>query len=161
MNNPSPRSHLYRLLGVLLIGLLAFLGIRALATPANWDYDNWHRADAVDDVAALPLIYGGNESCQACHEEVIDDMAEYEHRTLSCESCHGPFADHIKDGEKFADAVVDESQWQCLNCHGELISRPKDFTQFTKELVEKVRRHQELKPEDPCVECHAPHDPRA
>jgi hypothetical protein len=82
MTNPSPRTHLYRLGIVLIVGFVGFVGIVALAAPASWNYEiaNWYRTDALEELKAQPMVYGGieeissskrNEACQSCHKEVI------------------------------------------------------------------------------------------
>ena len=185
MNKISPRSHLYRLVIVLVVSFTGFVVIRSYAVPASWNYNAWYRGDTLKDLKKLPLNYGGNESCKSCHEEVslvevvenqseeefVDEfedeienesdekpetVAVFEHRTLNCESCHGALADHARGDEKTGDAIVmDKSNWQCMNCHRPLISRPADFPQFTEE----VEKHRELEEETLCMKCHDPHDP--
>lgn len=158
MNKPSPRSHLYRLAIVLVTGFIGFLVVKALATPQSWNYVVWYRGDNSEEMKKLPLSYGGNDSCQSCHEDEHENLTSFKHKTLNCESCHGALVDHVEGDKKTADAIVmDESNWQCLNCHRELISRPKDFPQFTSE----VRRHKAKREETPCIKCHDAHDPAA
>lgn len=157
MTAPTPRTHLYRL-GIVLVGaIVLFLGIRTLATPPSWNYDiaHWFRKDHLEEMKRQPLAHGGNASCQECHEDEYEETVGFEHATLNCESCHGALADHVKDDEKFADAVVDETARQCMFCHSELISRPEDFPQFTME----VRRHRREGAAEDCFECHDAHDP--
>ncbi len=136
MTAPSPRTHLYRLGIVLVLGFVAFLGIRSLATPPSWNYEiaHWFRLDSLEEMKRQPSILGGNESCQECHEVEHEETVGFEHATLNCESCHGALADHVKDDEKFADAIVDASNAECMLCHSQLVSRPKDFPQFTLEV---------------------------
>ncbi len=156
MAAPSPRSHIYRLVILLLAVFVAFMGIRALATPDSWNYEiaHWFRKDSLEDIKRQSRIHGGNDSCQECHEEDFEEIMEFEHATLNCESCHGPLADHVTGDKKTADAIVDETQTQCMWCHSELISRPEDFPQFTLE----ERRHRRKEAAE-CLECHDAHDP--
>jgi len=145
-----------------------FFGIAALvrwwATPESWNYDldNWYRVDSLKLNASQPLAYGGNESCQDCHVPAIKKIQKTRHRGLSCESCHGPIADHVRAGKKFAAAKVDKSRWQCENCHLEGINRPEDFPQFSKtgKYGKNVRKHKELDDKTPCLQCHDAHDPK-
>jgi len=154
MNDPTPRSHLVRL-GLLLTVLLAiFLGIKAWQVPDSWNYEVWYRGAAREEIAGLPSIHGGNESCRSCHEDAYDDATSFAHQNLNCEGCHGPLASHVRDGEKIADARG-ASNWQCLNCHEALISRPKDHPQYPGD----IRRHKQRKEGVLCVKCHDPHDP--
>lgn len=156
MTNPSSRSHLYRLGVVLGAAVILFLVIKALATPASWNYESWYRGEALTDMASQPLAHGGNESCLECHQDTVKKVKKFRHKRLSCESCHGALADHVQGGEKIAAAnVVTESRWQCLNCHGELASKPKSYPQFTM----AVDKHAELEEETVCLKCHDAHDP--
>lgn len=157
VSSPSPRSHLNRLGILLAAGFIVFLFVKGWATPSSWDYEKWYRADSLEEMKQQPLVYGGNESCEECHEDEYEEALEFDHKTLSCESCHGALADHVKDGKKSANAIVDDkSNWQCMNCHDKLINRPKDYPQFSKE---KIRRHKEMKEGILCLKCHDAHDP--
>jgi hypothetical protein len=73
--------------GLLVIGLIGFLTVKTLATPASWNHEEWYRGDSPAEIARLPLSYGGNESCQGCHREVHDEVVAFSHKGLSCESC--------------------------------------------------------------------------
>lgn len=157
MSQPSPKAHLVRLAAVLCLALVGFLFIKALLTPDSWNYEDWYRGDALTLNASYDVVYGGNASCETCHEDVNAEMAEFKHQALSCESCHGPLGDHAKDGAKFADAFVDdETTWQCLNCHEERVNKPEAFPQFRKTTNED---HRDMDAEMLCIACHTPHDP--
>lgn len=157
MSSPSPRSHLYRLGAVLVIGFVGFMVVKAIATPASWNYERWFREDSLKDIASYSLAYGGNESCQTCHAEEDEELLGANHKSLSCESCHGALADHVRDGKKIATAKVDdESTWQCLNCHETLVTRRPDFPQFS---TDQIPEHEEVAKGALCLVCHFPHDP--
>lgn len=157
MSQPSPKAHLVRLALVLVGALFVFLVLKAIITPASWNYEDWYRGDALALNESYEVVYGGNESCNACHEEVNKELAEFKHQALSCESCHGALADHVKEGEKIGNAYVDdESTWQCLNCHDARVNKPANFPQFSKKTNED---HQEMDADMLCTACHTPHDP--
>jgi len=88
-------------------------------------------------------------------------LAKFKHQALSCESCHGPVADHVRENKKFAAAKVDKSRLQCENCHLEQIKRPEGFPEFSKtsELGKFVKKHKRLDKKALCLECHDAHDP--
>ncbi len=162
-SGPSRHAHLVRL-GQVLAAFFMVAGLVGWwATPASWNYDidNWYRRGALVDAAAKPLVYGGNESCVACHEPADKQLRKYKHRALACESCHGALADHVRDDKRVAAAVVDKSRWQCENCHIEQINRPPDFPQFSKtgEIGKEVKKHKRLDAETLCLKCHNAHDP--
>ena len=155
MNDPSPKTHLYRL-GILLVGLVAvFLVVKEVATPASWNYDVWYRGDSLSDITSEPLSYGENASCKECHKKVNRQLRKRKHKGVACEACHGTLADHAEDGKKTADAIVDKSRWQCENCHLYQINRPKGFPQFPSD----VEKHKTIKEGEVCLKCHEAHDP--
>ncbi len=157
MTQPNPKSHLIRLAAVIVGGIVIFLIIKAVVTPASWNYKDWYRSDSLALNASYETAYGGNDSCATCHQEVNEELAEFKHKSLSCESCHGALADHVKDGEKIADAKVDDqSTWQCLNCHAARVNKPVNFPQFDKK---KIEEHREMEDGMICTACHTPHDP--
>jgi hypothetical protein len=162
-SGPSRYAHLVRLALVLVAFFVVAASVGLWATPASWNYDidNWYRRDALIDNATQPLIYGGNESCVECHEPADKQLRKYKHRALSCESCHGALADHVREGKRVAAAVVDTSRWQCENCHAEQINRPPDFPQFSKtgDIGKEVKKHKRLDAETLCLKCHNAHDP--
>lgn len=156
-------SHLYRLCILFVVFFVVAALVRWWATPASWNYefDRWYRLDAEKQEASSPLVYGGNESCKECHAAADKKLNKFHHKKLSCESCHGPLADHVREGKKIAAAIVDRSRWQCENCHLEQINRPKGFPQFSKtgQYGKFVRKHSELDDKTLCLQCHDAHDP--
>ena len=157
MSSPSSLSHLYRLGAVLVLGFVGFMVVKAIATPASWNYEDWYREDSKKEIASYPLVYGGNESCQTCHAEEHKELSSFGHKTLSCESCHGALADHVRDGKKIAAAKVDdESTWQCLNCHETLVTRRTNFPQFS---ADRLPEHKQVAKGILCAACHNAHDP--
>ena len=156
MKKTNASTHLYRLGALFIVFIIAFVVIRQMATPSSWNYEVWYRGDSITEVENLPLVYGGNESCKACHAEVVRYTKKWKHKTQSCEGCHGPLASHVNGEEKIADAmVINQSRRQCLNCHAESISKPQGFPQFTSE----VRKHTTLQEGEVCLKCHDAHDP--
>ncbi|MEE8393169.1 MAG: cytochrome c3 family protein [Rhodospirillales bacterium] len=159
MKDPSPRAHLVRLGLIMAAGVVVFLVLKSVLVPASWvdEGGDWYRGESLNEMMEQPLIYGGNESCQVCHSDVIEEMDEFKHKTLSCESCHGALIDHVQDEQKIADAFVDdESTWQCLNCHDERITKPEGFPQWNKQ---KAVEHMQMEEGMLCITCHTPHDP--
>lgn len=162
----SPRSHIYRLGLVLVMALLAFIGIKRLATPGSWDYTAWYRRDALPQLQQQAALYGGNASCVAssCHHTVVNHEAklsmlhEAAHDGLSCEGCHGPLAQHVSDGRKVADAWVNRDNDLCLGCHGPLLGRAHKVAQFDPN-VNKMHEMIEAEQTTRCGNCHNPHAP--
>lgn len=154
MANPTQFSHLHRLGLVLITGIVLFMILMITQSPKSWNYEVWYRSDAQAEIAALPIAHGDNESCVECHADENAEMAKFAHKQLNCEGCHAALTLHVRDGEKFADAVG-KSDWQCLNCHQQLISIPTDHPQFPGDIA----KHENIKKDTLCVKCHEAHDP--
>jgi predicted CXXCH cytochrome family protein len=164
----SPRSHIYRLVVLLVVIAAGFAALRSLAIPASWDNEKFYRVDSLEELKLQPLRMGGNEACtgSGCHEEQrvekhrerFNTLAKGDHSGLACENCHGPLSDHISDGRRVTAARVNRENTLCLSCHGPLLSRPKDFPQFNAENTGHWYFDVEIT--TPCGDCHDPHEPR-
>nr|VFJ66036.1 MAG: Cytochrome c3 [Candidatus Kentron sp. FM]VFJ66145.1 MAG: Cytochrome c3 [Candidatus Kentron sp. FM]VFK15998.1 MAG: Cytochrome c3 [Candidatus Kentron sp. FM] len=170
---PSPYAHIYRLGGLGIIALVVFFIVKYLAIPASWDKNTWYRQDALSLLQQQEPVFGTNQSCEgsSCHEDenylVEDARIEHRlrirwlgwatHKTLSCESCHGPLSDHVQDGFKVRKAVVVRTGELCLRCHESRLGRNavvafrEDF-EYHKSLSVTKRSS--------CVKCHDPHEPK-
>ncbi len=164
---PSPRAHIYRLVGLLVIGMAGFLVLKNLAVPPSWDFEKWYRLDAEKELQELPLRFGGNESCTgstchdghrpATHDPRHEALAGGRHSGLACEVCHGPLIDHVEDGETVGQAVINANNDLCLSCHRHLITRPEQIAQFSETLIyHALLGVNEI---SACRACHDPHDP--
>ena len=176
MKMPSPNAHFYRLAIVFFVFILVFLVVRQIATPASWNYDltNWYRLDALEELKQQPVVFGDNPSCVSCHEWSVETVMEDKHAGLSCESCHGPLANHARGEEKIADAVLAYGMpghlegktnpviWQCQNCHEATINKPKTVPQYTASGKFKTHIKFEAggyRPGTDCLKCHGAHEP--
>lgn len=166
--NVSPWSHIYRLVVLLVIIVIGFLGVRSLAIPSSWDNEKFYRVDSLEDLKLQPLRIGGNDSCtgSSCHDQKklakhkqqFNALAKGNHNGLACENCHGPLSEHVSDGKNIASARINRENDLCLGCHGPRISRPKAFSQFNDEKTGHWYFDVEIT--KPCRECHDPHEPR-
>ena len=105
--------------------------------PSSWSSSDGYRKDSLAEIAKKPMRHGGNESCSGCHEDsegthedAMATLREGVHRNLSCESCHGPLADHVQNGKKIAEAMTEYSRLVCLKCHTNAINRPATHPMF-------------------------------
>lgn len=129
--------------------IAAFFVGRYLFMPKTFGQFGHYRGAAVDEIEALPTAYAGFQACADCHDDIFVDRAKSHHRSISCETCHGPAAAHIENPDEHKP-IVPMSRDFCPLCHGYNISRPTGFPQVVAE------RHN---PGQPCQSCHDPHNP--
>ena len=155
--DPSPRSHVYRLILVLVVAGYLFVQVKDWMTPESWNHANWYRSAAAEQLKQQPMRYGaGNEACFECHAERREELGGGGHRGLSCEGCHGPGPLHADATGKLADATVDRRNELCLRCHLKTVARPKTHPKYS----EKAHRGMGLDVSKDCKDCHAPHSPK-
>ena len=142
-------EHLFRLAGIFLVGLLVFAIARAQLVPEDFGKFGHYRAGAVDDARVRPIVYGGQKVCADCHEDIVTIRAAARHKSVSCETCHGPLARHAEgDGAKL---VLPDVTPLCIRCHAEKTGKPTRYPRVD------IKDHAG---DDKCVACHKPHDPR-
>jgi hypothetical protein len=138
-------------LGILLAVAVALLvAARILFVPESFGEIGHYRADAVPIIASQQVKYAGWQVCVECHDAEGEAHRSSYHRTLSCEVCHGPAAQHAEDFEAQTPVIPRERGAVCLYCHDYLPSRPTGFPQIIERLHNPMR---------PCIGCHDPHDP--
>jgi hypothetical protein len=133
---------------LLTIGIVAtYLTARSFLTPATFGEDGWYRAAALGDLSTRPTVLAGKKACEECHSEVCLKLAKYEHKTLSCEGCHGVGKAHA-DNPDVKMSILNYSH--CARCHEASPSRPKWLKQVNTKTHYTGQR---------CTECHIPHQP--
>lgn len=156
----NPNTHLVRMALVLVAIIAALLIGKAIFTPDTFGEYGHYRAEAITDEAARDMVYGGNQSCVSCHEEVFDMKEHSEHQRLSCESCHSAVGDHVRDGEKYADMPYKqgvEVRELCMSCHDDsLVARPAQFPAIDLDVHPA---DQGVSPDRDCGQCHVVHAP--
>jgi hypothetical protein len=160
MNPENPllhAKHVFRLIALLVIAIVALVLGRGLFVPETWGAYGSYRGANVAQQMAQPVIRGGDASCRACHEKEYDAKLGGAHATVRCESCHGPVTEHAREGEKVAEMPKPSDNVACLWCHEELESRPTDFPQVDPRA--HVKRMGEDWTDHVCLECHLPHEP--
>jgi len=120
-----------------------------------------YRADAIAEAALVPIRHGTNTSCFKCHPYEAKIHKNGRHKTISCEFCHGTYADHAKDGKKIGTLPVKKEKeitTLCLRCHNTEIKARKE------EVIKTVAMPNHLKDQDVkithnCNQCHHVHAP--
>jgi hypothetical protein len=135
---------------LLAVGIVASYSVaRYFLTPQSFREYGWYRGSALTELATRERVYAGKKACEECHSDEYQKLLKHEHKSLSCESCHGPGEAHVEnpDNPDVKMAVLHYSL--CLRCHEANPSRPK----WHKQIVSK--NHYAGK----CTECHMPHSP--
>jgi uncharacterized CHY-type Zn-finger protein len=142
-------AHLIRPAVVFLAGLLLFFLLRGAVVPPSFGRYGHYRAGALDEIRQKPIKFAGKEVCGGCH---VDEMATHDkgkHRTVACEACHGPLANHADDPTTVKPVLPDTSVL-CARCHEADTAKPAWFKQVvTREHSGGVA----------CNACHQPHSP--
>lgn len=149
-------EHILRVAAVFLVVIVGFLVARAWLVPPSYGDLGRYRAASVDEIKALPIKYAGKAGeadCATCHKPQVREKASSSHRTLACETCHGPLHAHISDpaGVKPLKPKESEIIGFCLRCHEESLSKPPKFP-----TVNPMKHN----PDVACVMCHKPHAPK-
>jgi len=133
---------------LLAVGVVAAYSIaRYFLTPPSFRQYGWYRGEALGELAAREPIYGGKKSCEECHSDISLKLSKHEHKTLSCEGCHGPGKAHGDNPDVNMEKL---NYGLCLRCHEANPSRPK----WHKQIVSKT--HYTI---SKCTECHFSHMP--
>ena len=146
--NGNDAVHLYRLASVFVAGFVLLLLLRAFFVPKSFGQYGHFRGDAIQEIAAKPVVYAGHQTCEGCHTDVLDVKKDGKHAPVACESCHGPLANHADDPSIQPQKL--DTAGLCVRCHEANSAKPKKFPQVaSKEHSSGL----------PCETCHQPHSP--
>ena len=142
-------SQLKSLLPLLVVLILIFLIARHFLVPESFGKYGHYRANSMDEIAALPIHYAGNEECIACHNKEATMLSSDVHSTLACEICHGPGAKHADDPET-NKLIKLGTREDCGKCHSINPARRIEFI----DQIDTKTHHPEKRN---CIDCHNPH----
>ncbi len=154
------RRLLIVLISIVVLGAGGLL-IKRLLLPKSFGVYGPYRADAIAEAAQVPVRHGTNASCLKCHpyEEKIHKTGR--HQTISCEFCHGTYADHITDGKKSGTLPVKKEKeitTLCLRCHNTEIRARHEEVIKTVAMPDHLKE-QKVKLTHNCNQCHHVHAP--
>jgi hypothetical protein len=138
--------------GLLLLAFLAVLvALKLVFTPHSFGEYGFYRSSDVKGWMDYPIKYLQDPSrCASCHGTEYGSWEDSKHRSVHCETCHGPAVTHVQaNGGAKLDKPI--SREFCGLCHRRLFSRPRGFPQV--DLAEHGEGEE-------CAACHNPHDPR-
>lgn len=157
----SHNAHVKRLVLFFVIAAVLGLVVKMIATPRSFGKYGHYRGDAVMDERDREVRHMTNDSCLDCHPYIKEMHLGGIHKTVSCEFCHGPYADHVKDGKKIAALPVkhdEEIKALCLRCHNQIIrARPKESIKMIS--MPQHLEDQHVRPDHVCDQCHNVHAP--
>lgn len=144
-------KHIIRAAGLLVaILIVAFVVPKLVPKPLAEGlapYGFYAQKDNAAEWKAFPVQYADPVRCNTCHQNNYTSWISAEHKSVSCENCHGAAETHIEQG---VPLEIDRSRDLCLTCHAEAVGRPSTFPQKDPE------KHN---PGLDCSTCHNPHDP--
>ncbi len=159
LSNYTP--HVKRIIVVLVILAGLIYSIRWLLTPESFGKYGHYRADAILEEADRAPRHGTNASCLSCHEYEFENLTAGKHKNVSCEFCHGTYADHVGENKKIADLPVKEGEdlkVLCLRCHNHsIMARPKEVVKTI--VMPDHLRDQQVRETHTCNQCHYVHAP--
>jgi len=136
----------------LIILIVAFVAVAAIAMPLLTDDSFYrfghYRADSVVEIAAHEPVYQTTRYCYGCHTERRAQWSASNHKTVSCEVCHGPARGHPQEGKLQIPA---DTAKLCTLCHEAMPGRPATQPQI------QVAQHSGGQQ---CSICHNPHSPK-
>lgn len=141
-------KHIARL--ILLMAAATVLGYAAKTffTPESFYKYGPYRAASVSELAAQEPVFQTPRYCRDCHAERHAQWSANNHKSVSCEVCHGSAQGHPRNGKL---PIPSDSVKLCRLCHEAMPERPK-----TQPQVE-IAQHSAGQP---CVTCHNPHAPK-
>ncbi len=168
MERPN-RVHAKRIvIGLVVLVVLGAL-VRAILVPDDFGnhgsiFYKFYRKSAIDDELARSPRHMTNASCAQCHKHEYELQVASKHKNLSCEFCHGAWADHVNEEGKVIGHLPNPKgeaiRELCLRCHNAAIkARPKDPSVIKTVLYPDHLRQLKVRETHVCDQCHLVHAP--
>jgi len=145
------QPHLKKAAILLAVVIIGFIGVRFVVVPSSFGQYGWYRGDSVNEIMNSPVGYAGSASCgeENCHKTLYSIWSESRHKTVNCETCHGPSQKHVSNVRIMPEPANDSREY-CGLCHFKRVARPTSFPQ-----IDPDTHGENLK----CAYCHNPHKP--
>lgn len=132
----------------ILLGIM--FAAKYFLTPESWREYGPYRGNAIKEIAAQEAKFVDTETCAMCHDLIANLKMEGEHKSVQCETCHGPGYKHMDDQEK-NQMEIPEGREFCIRCHAKNLARPQN-------MIKQIDAVEHNKGEN-CITCHNPHSP--
>ena len=141
-------KHIVRLLFLIVAGLAIGLIAKWYFTVESFYEYGHYRADSVPEIAAQEPVYKTARYCQSCHGERHAQWSASNHKSVTCEICHGAAQGHPEKGKL---PIPADTVKLCTLCHEAMPGRPGTQPQI------QVAQHSTGQQ---CKVCHNPHAPK-
>jgi len=141
-------KHIVRLISLLVACLVVALIVQRLLTVDSFYRFGHYRADNVPEQTAMEVVYQTPQYCQSCHSARHAQWSAGNHKSVSCETCHGAAKGHPQNGKL---PIPSDTVKLCTLCHEAMPERPRTQPQIV------VAQHGSGQQ---CSTCHNPHAPK-
>lgn len=141
-------KYIVRLITLMVAGLAVGLIAKWFFTIDSFYEYGHYRANSVPEIAAQEPVYKTARYCQACHSERHAQWSASNHKSVTCEICHGAAQGHPEKGKL---PIPADTVKLCTLCHERMAGRPGTQPQI------QVAQHAGTQQ---CKTCHNPHAPK-
>lgn len=141
-------KHIVRLILVMAAFAAVAYAAKTFFTPESFYKYGHYRADSVPELASQEPVFQTPRYCLDCHSERHAQWSANNHKTVSCETCHGAAKGHPQNSKL---PIPSDTVKLCTLCHEAMPGRPE--TQPQVELAQHGGGQQ-------CIVCHNPHAPK-
>src|SRR5450759_2737158 len=141
-------KHIVRLVSLIVILLIVAVVAKPYLTVDSFYRFGHYRADSVPEIAAKEPVYQTPRYCQGCHTARHAQWSAGNHKSVSCEICHGAAQGHPQNGKL---PIPSDTVKVCTLCHEAMPGRPRTQPQI------QVAQHSSGQQ---CTACHNPHSPK-
>ena len=154
-------AHVLKLAVILVVAGGLGIFARGKFLPETMGQYGHYRGSDIQDQRDVEIRNYTNDACFECHRPIRLIHKAGVHKTVSCEVCHGPYADHVKDGKVIGKLPVKqgmEIKELCLRCHNKVIkARPE--TSIKVVAMPQHLEEKKVQVTHNCNQCHMVHDP--
>jgi len=145
-------KHIVRLIALIVVGLAVGLLARWYFTVDSFYEFGHYRADSVPEIAAQEPVYKTARYCQSCHGERHAQWSANNHKSVTCEICHGAAEGHPAKGKL---PIPADTIKLCTLCHEAMPGRPG-----TQPQIVVAEHNPYVSSGQQCKACHNPHAPK-